>query len=113
MSDLVKLSLELRREYEVKVAALNQSLNDQEMEYRLINTSPGMIGTYRVQLINTLTGKIENVFGPEKLDKKLKRLERKKNIEYFENQDESDLNKILFESIDLINKFKNQINCLS
>jgi hypothetical protein len=108
---------EIFREYEEKVRRLNE-LTSETPRYRLVHIR-GRTGArdLKVQVL-TSTGETKHVLGLEFVDRKLKSCQSRrplKDVTNFASQTNvtADLNKVLFETIQLISKFRNQARALN
>ena len=123
-----QLAREIEKDCEEKVARLNVLSRDEEVEYKLIGIGgPGAaLPEFKCQVV--YRGRIQGLIGMDQVDKRIKRLSGRSTFREFiekpagvtgsttSREDavpQGELNKVLFDSIDLINKFKSQLTVLN
>lgn len=119
MSDLVQVGAELREDLESKIAKLSELMQDSGEEYRLVDIGSGPIGNFRCQIVDVSSKAVKGMISMDTVDKRIRRALRTPipvstdaSIPTSIRLKGMDLNEILFNSIQLINKMKTQLEII-
>lgn len=115
---LAQCESEIHKEYSDKISILNDRLKSSGIEYKLARLTSKVTNSLKVQVFHD--GELKRILGLEHVDRKLRSTtsyshekENKSLQASNSSQREQEMNKVLFETIQLINKLRFQTNAFS